>query len=183
MILNFFKDAEHDFSEIRSLGITIEPFDMASNIDADAMIGNHFGYKTKRPLKIVNFNSNETNCFYLDISKSFNIISTSKKDVAYYRYCLIWDYNIIHKEEQDDYFHESLITLKRSIRFDYHPHVQSPFELEKEPHWHPNGCSELKAKTEKLHPYEAIAFCAKFFSPDIFSKFSEKLKERINNIF
>ena len=52
-----------------------------------------------------------------------------------------------------------------------------------EPHWHPNGCSELKAKTEKLHPSEAIAFCAKFFSSDIFSKFSEKLKARINNIF
>ena len=185
MSYDFFKDAREDFLKIEKLGIDLENFDISTCVDTNSFGGPHSGYKTKQPLKITNFGSSEATVFYLDIAKSFNFkpIGTKNKDIAYYRYCLSWYYDIIHQEEQDDYFHESIISLKRSIRFDFHPYVENLSPLEKEPHWHPNGCSELKTKTEILEPFEAVAFFSKFFAEDVFKGLDQNLQGKVNNIF
>ena len=184
--INYFRIAQCDFGEIEKIVTLKEPFYICTAIEPNVPFNEYMGYKTKKPLQIMNFMSKESVFFDFEVSKGFRLDSVGKLVLASYRYCLRWYYDITvesNKNLQDDYLHESIIMLKRSIRFDYHPNVDSSNTLELNCHWHPNGCSEIKKATSLLEPIHAVAFGAKFFAPDIYGRLSSSIKNVVDSIF
>ncbi len=67
-------------------------------------------------------------------------------DLTFYRYEICWSFDII--SPPNDYLRDSIVSLRRGVRFDHHPQRQDSDHPRY--HWHPNGCSELRLKTGKM---------------------------------
>jgi hypothetical protein len=74
----------------------------------------------------------------------------SPHELKFYRYEICWSFDIVLPAPQNDYLRDSMITLRRGVRFDHHPQIQDPHHPPY--HWHPNGCSELRLSTGKMSP-------------------------------
>ena len=184
--INYFKIAQYDFCEIEKIFTLRKPFCLEAAIEQKFPFNEYIGYRTKKPLQIMDFRSKESVFFDFEVFKGIRLNSVGKPVTASYRYCLRWHYDIITERNntlQDDYLQESMIILKRSIRFDYHPNIDSLNPLELNSHWHPNGCSEIKKETPMLEPIHAVAFGAKFFAPDIYGRFSSDIRNIVDSIF
>lgn len=70
--------------------------------------------------------------------------------MQFYRYEICWSFERVLEAPRNDYIRDSIIGLRRGVRFDHHPKRQDrdhPLY-----HWHPNGCSELRLETGKMTP-------------------------------
>jgi hypothetical protein len=110
----------------------------------------------------------------MEIERGFN-----DKELSYYRYAVVWDYDCtqsLKEDAREDYVNEAIISLRRSIRFDYEPHIAD--ENHPAYHWHPNGCTEIRFATRDLDPIAVALFAYRAFNHLQFKKLSSSFKEK-----
>lgn len=84
--------------------------------------------------------------------------------LVHYRYEICWQVDRYISAAQDDYLRDSLITLRRGVRFDHHPGVQDAHHPTY--HWHPNGCSEFRLASGQMSPLKTALLAVLMFDPD-----------------
>lgn len=82
-------------------------------------------------------------------------------DLVHYRYEICWQFDRIIPAPQEDYLRDSLITLRRGVRFDHHPGAQDAHHPKY--HWHPNGCSEFRLASGQMTPLKTALIAVMMF--------------------
>jgi hypothetical protein len=88
--------------------------------------------------------------------------TTGQHDLVYYRYEICWQFDRDISAAQDDYLRDSLITLRRGVRFDHHPGAQDRHHPNF--HWHPNGCSEFRLESGQMTPLKTALVATIMFN-------------------
>ena len=81
--------------------------------------------------------------------------------LVHYRYEICWQFDRDISASQDDYLRDSLITLRRGVRFDHHPGAQDAHHPKY--HWHPNGCSEFRLESDQMSPLKTALVATMMF--------------------
>lgn len=90
-------------------------------------------------------------------------------DLVRYRYEICWQFERIIPASREDYLRDSLITLRRGVRFDHHPGPQDAHHPGVQDahhpkyHWHPNGCSEFRLASGQMTPLKTALIAVLMF--------------------
>jgi len=87
--------------------------------------------------------------------------TSAPHEIIHYRYEICWQFERDISAAQDDYLRDSLITLRRGVRFDHHPGAQDAHHPKF--HWHPNGCSEFRLASGKMSPLKTALIAVLMF--------------------
>lgn len=82
-------------------------------------------------------------------------------ELVYYRYEICWHFDRDISAAQDDYLRDSLITLRRGVRFDHDRDAKD--EYHPLYHWHPNGCSEFRLASDWMSPLKTALVATMMF--------------------
>ncbi len=184
-----FQKANKIIQELKSNNIINSDFDLSSNMESYNNSNVSCGFRiykqvSKMKLKINNCQPKEANSdVVFEIDQGFN----SKQELLYYRYAIAWEYDCmqsLREGAREDYVSEACISLRRSIRFDFEPHLAD--ENHPKYHWHPNGCSEIKFNISEMTPLTVALFAYRAFNTHKFNKLAKVFKEKsdiVNNIY
>ena len=183
-----FKDANKFFCELQHNGMVDSDLSLASlidNRDSDCYQNTNgavrFGYRLYSPTSRIKLRIKDccpreaSQEVFFEIEHGFY----EANKLAYYRYALVWEYDCMQSLKEDareDYVSSALITLRRSIRFDYEPHIAS--KNHPAYHWHPNGCSEIKFATPEMDTVTVALFAYRAFNLSKFNALSETFKTK-----
>ena len=81
--------------------------------------------------------------------------------LKFYRYEICWSFDFVLTAPPNDHVRDSIIVLRRGVRFDHHPHFQDPHHPTY--HWHPNGCSEFRLSTGEMSPLKVAIVASLMF--------------------
>lgn len=108
--------------------------------------------------------------------------TTGQRDLIHYRYEICWQFARDISAAQDDYLRDSLIMLRRGVRFDHHPDVGDTNHPEY--HWHPNGCSEFRLKSGKMSPLKTAIIAVMMFDREKLGKLTlPQIKNEIDTLY
>ena len=93
-------------------------------------------------------------------------------DLVHYRYEICWQFDRDISASRDDYLRDSLITLRRGVRFDHHPGAQDVHHPEY--HWHPNGCSEFRLESCQMSPLKTALLATMMFDRSRVEKLTDQ---------
>jgi hypothetical protein len=96
---------------------------------------------------------------HLHIEERYSTMSPY--ELTHYRYEICWKFERDISASQDDYLRDSLITLRRGVRFDHHPGAQDASHPQY--HWHPNGCSEFRLGSGIMTPLKVAVLAVLMF--------------------
>ncbi|MFO0574304.1 MAG: hypothetical protein U1A78_09910 [Polyangia bacterium] len=92
-------------------------------------------------------------------------------DLVHYRYEICWQFDRDISAAQDDYLRDSLITLRRGVRFDHHPGAQDAHHPKY--HWHPNGCSEFRLESDRMSTLKTALVATIMFDRERLEKLTD----------
>ena len=106
---------------------------------------------------------------HLHIEERYSTVG--QHDLAYYRYEICWQFDRNISAAQDDYLRDSLITLRRGVRFDHHPDAQDAHHPKY--HWHPNGCSEFLLESGRMSPLKTALVATMMFDREQIARLTD----------
>jgi len=87
--------------------------------------------------------------------------------ISHYRFEICWCHDVVLPAPAGDYLRDSMLCLRRGVRFDHHPLTE---ELRHPQfHWHPNGCSEFRMVSGEMTALKTAAVAFLMFDPKALS--------------